>query len=158
MIKRSEDGYLMLEVLVALTVLAVSLVALVSRVSDSIAVNRFSREKALATRLSQESVEWLVSSRDVFGWEGMVELMDLDFPGDSVTYCLSDLPDLDDISDGSCGSTTIPNTDFVREIEVEALGSGVSVDGIAYRSVVTLDFGRRTEDVVFEGRLRQWSK
>lgn len=60
----NEKGQSLFEVVVALAVITLIIVAIVSLASNSIRNSDFSRDKTLATRYSQEASEWLRGQRD----------------------------------------------------------------------------------------------
>lgn len=58
------SGQSMFELLVAVFVIGITLVALVGLTARSIANTTFSRERTLAAKYTQEAVEWLRAERD----------------------------------------------------------------------------------------------
>src|SRR5688572_26426225 len=59
-----EKGQSLFEVVIALAISAIVIIALVSVVSSSIQNANFSRDKTLASNYVQETIEWLRSQRD----------------------------------------------------------------------------------------------
>lgn len=59
-----NKGQSMFELLVAVFVVGITLVALVSLTSKAVGNTTFSRERTQATRYTQEAVEWLRAERD----------------------------------------------------------------------------------------------
>lgn len=111
------QGQTLIEILVAVAVVVLVLVAVVSRAVDAVANANFSRNQVMATRFSQEGIEWTRSQRDRLGWYEFVTALD----ADPVTYCVLDLttnPRLETLTPGLC-SGTIPGTLFTREVEID---------------------------------------
>lgn len=115
--RRNEAGQTLIEILIAVAVVMLVLVAIVSRVVDAVANANFARNQVMATRFAQEGIEWTRSQRDRLGWAGFVTALD----GDPVTYCVLDLasnPQLEAMTPGVC-SGTISGTLFSREVEID---------------------------------------
>src|SRR3989304_1422306 len=68
---KSKRGQSMFELLVAVFVIALTLTALVGLVSTSISNTNFSRERTLASKYTQEAVEWLRQERDI-SWAAFI--------------------------------------------------------------------------------------
>ena len=64
MIFNNERGQSLFEVVIALGISAIVIIALVSLVSNSIQNANFSRDKTLAANYVQEMIEWLRNQRD----------------------------------------------------------------------------------------------
>lgn len=60
----NEKGQSLFEVVVALAVITLIIVAIVNLATNSIRNSDFSRDKTLATRYSQQALEWLRGQRD----------------------------------------------------------------------------------------------
>jgi type II secretory pathway pseudopilin PulG len=105
----NKRGQSMFELLVAVFVIAISLVAILGLVTGAIGNTTFSKERTQANKFTQEAAEWLRSERDT-NW--------LTFKGkgdaDGNKYCLPDLMYWPTATTGTCGAT-IPNTNFTRE-------------------------------------------
>ncbi len=103
-----SKGQSLFEVVTALGVVTVIIVALVALASSSIHNSNFSKDKALATRYSQEATEWLRGERDtnwdIFAAKALTS-----------TWCLPSLSWIS-ASVGTCDNEFIPNTLFQREI------------------------------------------
>lgn len=154
---KSQRGQTLIEILIALAVVVLVLVAVVSRVVESVRNANFARNQLLATRFAQEGIEWTRSQRDRLGWFGFVSALD----NDPVTYCILDLfsnPLLEDLTDGSCAGT-IPGTVFGREIliDYEDLPSP-ELDYVDVRVTVSWQdqIGDHTSEL--STRLSQWHK
>ena len=108
--KVSEKGQSLFEVVVAVGVFAVVIAAIVGLATSSIRNTTFSRNNALATRYSQEAVEWLRTQRDT-DWVNFHTNASAVPP----TYCLKDLSwaDIDDCDP----SDSIPETTLFRQVD-----------------------------------------
>ncbi|HEX6977378.1 MAG TPA: hypothetical protein VF185_03405 [Patescibacteria group bacterium] len=105
--KKKEKGQSFFEVVLALALVAIVLMALVSLATVSVRTATFSRNKNLATRLSQEAIEWLRSQRDA-GWTNFVT------KATTANWCLVNL---DWSQPGSCNSTNVvTDTGIVRQV------------------------------------------
>lgn len=70
--KWTNQGQSLLEVLIALGVLVLVVIALMGATTDSLRNVQFSRDKALATRYVQEAVETYRTYRNDSGWSALV--------------------------------------------------------------------------------------
>ncbi len=68
---KMSKGQSLFEVVLALGLAALIMVALVSLVSSSIRNTTFARKKTVATRHAQEATEWLRGQRDE-GWDAFI--------------------------------------------------------------------------------------
>lgn len=64
----NSNGQSLVEVVVSMGIISMILVGLVSAITYSLANTQFARNKALATKYSQEAIEWYRSERDTLGW------------------------------------------------------------------------------------------
>ena len=115
-LKTSMAGQSLFEVVFAIGMSALIITAIVVLATNSVANSTFSKNKALAGRFAQESIEWLRGQRDV-DW-------DLFYSNTSVSpRCL---PELNWNLSGPCGDTdTITsNTNFKRELSFTQVDSG----------------------------------
>jgi Tfp pilus assembly protein PilV len=126
---KNQTGQTLIEVVVATGMVVMVMVALVSGVVMSVANNRTAKERAVATRLSQEGMEWARAWREKIGWQPFVEIV-LDGASEQ-TYCLNTLAaneaDLQAITPGVCGSQLITGTIYHREIEFTINGTALDV-------------------------------
>ena len=111
---KKSSGQTLVEMVVAVGMVSLVLVAIVSGIAISIRNSRFSKNKALATRFAQEGVEKFRFYRDEYGWEPFLSVMQ---DGDA-DYCFADFPaSLETISihEGSCtADDTISGTEYAR--------------------------------------------
>jgi len=104
---KNEKGQSLFEVFLSLMVVTVIIVALVILASNAVRNTTYSRNKTLATRYSQEAIEWLRGERDA-DWD-----LFYDYAITSPYYCLQTLS----WAIGECGtSATISNTSLIREV------------------------------------------
>lgn len=104
---RTESGQSLFEIILALAITTLIVVALVALTATSIRNTTFSKNKTLASRYSQEATEWLRGQRDAH------------FPTfkDKALTSLYCMPSLSWAIIGACGSgQEIANTLFRREI------------------------------------------
>jgi hypothetical protein len=99
-------GQSMFELLVAVFVVGITLVALVALAARSIGNTTFSRERTQVSKYTQEAAEWLRAERDA-GW-GVFRAR---ANGGSMSYCLPSLS-------WTVGCTPIAGTNFSREVEI----------------------------------------
>lgn len=100
--KRLAPGQSMFELLIAVFVIAITLVALVSLASRSIGNTTFSRERTQASKLTQEATEWLRKERDA-DWGAFKARAS----ATGTNYCLATLS-------WSSGCGTVPGTGLSR--------------------------------------------
>ena len=77
----------MLEVLMVAGVMALLMVILVSMTSTSVARNKESTQKTVATQLAQEGMDWLRKERDRVGW---IQVKENIGTGAATQVCLTD--------------------------------------------------------------------
>lgn len=151
----SSSGFTMVEVLVAVAVVAMVMTAVVSGVSFSVKNTRYARDKSLAVRYAQESLEWVRRMRDENGWG--VFYADVSADGGTVVYCLSDLPsvytEFANLNNSVCDANDVIGGDtiFLREMELV-----VGATDIAVEVGVSWDEGGDTKEVVQRTTLRDW--
>lgn len=102
-----DIGQSLFEVVIALAVVALIIVGLVILSTDSIKNSTFSKNKTLASRYTQEAVEWLRGERDR-------DVSNFRSKTTTPTYCLDDL---DWSNVGICSeSEVLIDTPFRREV------------------------------------------
>ena len=110
-----QKGQSMFEVVLALFIITMIIVAVVILSTNSISNSLFSRNKTLANRYSQEAIEWLRSER-----EANIALFKTRATG---VYCLQQ--PIDWLNTGSCGSTEVisANSIFTRQVNFTVITS-----------------------------------
>lgn len=153
--RKVDAGFTMVEVLVAVAVVAMVMTAVVAGVSFSVRNTRYARDKSLAVRHAQESIEWIRKLRDENGWS--VFSADIDADGSQVVYCLSSLPatyaEFVLLGNAVCQSTDVLGGDtiYIREMRLNKTGSSLAVE-----VSVTWDEGGQTKEVLQRTTLRDW--
>lgn len=108
-----QKGQSLFEVVLALAVISVVLVALVSLASGAVRNTTFSKNKTISSRLAQEAVEWIRGERDTSWTEFFSRALT------SPNYCLQDLEWLDI---GSCSNEEfIQDTVLVRNMTLTVI-------------------------------------
>jgi Tfp pilus assembly protein PilV len=115
---RNNQGQSMFELLMAIAVVSIVLVALISLSTRSLGNTTFSTNKSTGTRLTQEAAEWIRGERDV-SWANFVSRVDSG--GADRAYCLSTLswPGGAGVCDPNSQKVKDVNnedTEFVREV------------------------------------------
>lgn len=101
-----RNGYMLVEVLVAVTLISLVMVVVVARVSESIAANRLADERAVATRLATEAAEWLKANREDMGWAGFMTASTLSPVNTSNILCWDKLP-LSGLTSQTCAAQSV---------------------------------------------------
>lgn len=155
--RRFQSGQSMVEMVVAVGMVSLVLVAIVSGIALSIRNSRYSKNKALATRYAQEALEKFRNYRDEVGWSPFVS--EVIGGGTQAIYCLDDLPatiGLIGEAMGTCSSEKITNTsgatEFSREAQAEMVNGSVEVTVL-----VEWTEGSKTHNVELVSRLNDWT-
>lgn len=147
---KRDRGSTLIEVMITAVLIAVSLTALASLMTVSIARNRLAKERAVATRLAQEAVEWLRFQRDYLGFDIVYGSVD-----PSKDLCLEsvDLPDDIIIQPNTiCAGYSLGI--YKRQLTVTGSGG----DTIGY--TVTVAWKKNTTEdnkVALTGVLKKWA-
>lgn len=157
-----QQGFSIVELLVAIAVVALVFVAIMSAVTYSLRNSRFSKEKAVSIRLAQESIEWTRRQRSDLGWSFLFDVLSNDAGGDNeVTYCVNALPEdrtefvaltqLDSVS--NCPTISSDTVEYTRTVTF-TLDNDPNSKGIAIVSTVTWDDG--SLETTLRSELREW--
>lgn len=123
-----QRGQSMFEVVLALFIITMIIVAVVILSTNSIANSLFSRSKTQASRYSQEAVEWLRNERETNSEDFVVAT-------NTPVYCLNTNPP-DFSNSGACSSSEfITGTIFKRQVTF--VSSNVFSKSIINATVVT---------------------
>lgn len=128
--KNIESGQSMFEVILALFIITMIIVAIVILSTNAISNSLFSRSKTQASRYSQEAIEWIRREREDDSAAFAVATSTTD-------YCLNTLSFA---NTGVCGSNEkISNTIFEREVNFQTtiVPVGVTNKTIITATVVT---------------------
>lgn len=104
-----KEGQSLFELVIAIGIVALVLVAILSASTISVRNSTFSKEQAIASRFTQQAIEWLRGQRD-----GDWNTFKSRGSSTGTTWCLNSL---DWNSVGVCNSA-IPSTNFSREAEI----------------------------------------
>jgi len=108
-----KDGLSLLEVVFTVGIVALIVTGVVSLSTLGVRNAVFSRNNSLATRYTQEALEWLRGERDA-GWGSFIGNIESD-PTNN-TFCIDSSPP-SAWNNGACASTeTIPSTIFLRQV------------------------------------------
>ena len=108
-----RSGQVLIELLIALGVAVMAIVALVQVTTKSLSNAGFSKRQSGATVYAVAAAEWLRSQRLSLGWDAFSSKA-------GQTYCLNDL---NWNLLGSCGTAQIGTTGFSREATLTAVSS-----------------------------------
>lgn len=107
-----QAGQSLIEVLLAAAVVGIALTALVSVTTAAVARNREAKERAIATRLAQETVEAYRIVRDTQGWDYLINNLLSQDSGGSVTKNIINCIDEGDIALANLPSSLFTTGDF----------------------------------------------
>lgn len=86
--RRRQRGQTLIEVMIATTVVGLVMTAVAAIVTISLQNTSRAKAKALATKYTQEGIEYFRAQRNLMGWESFYATLSLGTP----TYCLATLP------------------------------------------------------------------
>lgn len=146
---RYDSGQSLLEVVVGIAIATIVLAALLSAITFSLANAQYARNKALATKYAQESVEWLREKR-AGSWYSLSSKA----PPSGPTYCVNTYPaNIGALNPGACAGTINDDYDvFRRTIKL----TGNNVDRVEVESVVSWNQGNRVSEVKLNTTLTLW--
>jgi len=107
--KQNRFGQSLFELLVAVSVIGIALLALANLVGNAISANTYAKNRTLAISYTQEALEWLRGERDK-SWPQFLAQSSLN-PGR--LWCINEL---NWGSSGSCGGSTIDGSIFTRTV------------------------------------------
>lgn len=88
--KKRRTGQTIVEVVIATAVVGVVMTALAAIITVSLQNTTRAKAKALATKYTQEGIEYFRAQRSLLGWESMVQVIQQGSGGS--TYCMNTLP------------------------------------------------------------------
>jgi len=145
--KIGKEGQSLFEVVLALGLATLIIVAIVSLATSSIRNTSFSRDKTIATRHAQEATEWLRGQRDE----------DWDIFSTNVVFCPTP-PHVQCFDEliwgdcGSCGSTELIDSKFTREFSFPS----VAADSISAEVKVSWSDSQGLHEVRSSTILTDW--
>jgi type II secretory pathway pseudopilin PulG len=160
---KKQAGQSLIEVIVATGMVGLVLTAIVAGIALGIRNSRFSKNQSLATRFSQEALEWTRLFRDEVGWQPFYNSVSGD--GNPVTYCFSQIPadfeSFDLLETGTCDGVKIQDpygedTEFEREVEI-SLDSNPPQSAVI-TVIVAWQEGSKIHQSQVIGQLHEWDQ
>lgn len=162
--KFNSRGQLLIESLVAITVIAIAILGIFTLSSRSISLNRVVSDQYTATYLAAEGIEVIkniIDTNVVYdcqGWNTGVNVLNRDYSVDYKTDDSSALPVYDDepvhFEDGLYSRSTGEPTKFFRKVRLEQGNNANSLKVIS--TVEWENRGGATFDVVLEDVFYDW--
>lgn len=115
-----QSGSTLIEVIISIGIVALVLVTIVASGTLVTRNRRFSSNQGVATKYSQETIEWVKSFRNAVGWKTFYDSVSA--KGVSpITVCMpliaSAAADFDALASGNCtGTDVIANTEYQRSL------------------------------------------
>lgn len=155
-LKLRSQGTTLIEVLISIAVVVLVLVTVVSSGTLVTKNRRFSADQALATKYSQEGLEWAKTMRNTMGWPTFYDTVSAK-GGPTVTLCMPTLPATTTAfaaaTPGACMSTNvITGTPYLRSIKF-VLVSSSEIDIKSYIDWTDNTQDRQTQAVAV---LKEW--
>lgn len=158
LIKVSQAGQSIVEVLVATAVVGVVITAIASGLTLSVKNTAEAKYKTLATTMAQQALEVYRRERVVQGWESFRDAL-----GAGGTYCLNTLPTNStafvNLATGACTQdVVIAGTGFRRSAEVVPSNLDADPEPEQLQVTITMSWrdGARQRSVNIEQAFRQW--
>ena len=165
--RKNNSGYLLLEIMVAVAMITMDLVAIVSTNRTSLRNSDVSKNQSVGTRYAQEGVEGVRRIRDQHGWRPFVNALntiDSAPPPTSNNFwiCLGTIPDYDDfltsnsIDEADINTCTLDADDnFIRAANF--VRDTATPDRVTITVVVSSNQGGRENRTQIETRLGDWN-
>lgn len=158
---KNNSGQTLIEVIIAVGLMVLVLTTLVSGVALGVRNNRYAKDSALSKEYVREAAEWFRGQRDLAGWDTFAGILRADAQGNTVRYCLVNLPSTKEafstLSSGTCGSGAsdkIANR-FTRQMTIRLTGGANPRQADADIVVSWVD-GTRTFTSTSTVTLYQW--
>lgn len=110
---RLVKGQMMVEVVVAFTVMVIAMVAILQLSKRSVRSSGGANRAAVATSLADEGMDWIRNEENVHGWDWLRGKGAVADDGSAVEYCLSTSPPVWG-SAGGCGAGDTLGTEYQR--------------------------------------------
>ncbi|MBX4205778.1 hypothetical protein KW795_01130 [Candidatus Microgenomates bacterium] len=118
----TNKGQSLFEAVIAIAMVSIILIAIVSTAVISVKNSSFSRNKTLAAKIGQDTVEWLRGERDA-NWD-LFSTTVSGVSNETVSSPVWCMPNLEWTQIGPCGdSDKIEGTIFKRQLDFETLSS-----------------------------------
>lgn len=159
-----ETGQTLIEILIAITITTLVLVTIIAGLVLVTKNRRFSTLNVVATKLNQESLEWLRNQRDIYGWQTFYTLIQANLP----VYCLSSqnftLQSICNLSANcassppSCGNNALLNNvqQATRTVTVTTTTGADGIPEVQGVATITWNDGNQTHTSEARLNLRQW--
>ncbi len=138
---KSNQGFTLLEVLVAVAIFSVSILAMMSVLAEGIASTNYAKQKLIASYLAQEGVEYIRNQRD--------------------SYILSNPDDTqmawDDFKDAVVGYTYPTDPDFASFDRI-VHATLINTNEVRVSSTVEWTHGSVDKSVTFSENLFNWAE
>lgn len=154
-------GFTIIELLVAVGVVSMVMVAVTSGVATSLKNSRFSKEKSISVRLAQEGVEWMRENRDKNGWNSLTAQLTSAGATDASpkVYCLPsagvEMTVLTTAGAGACttGENVVGADQFMRTL---TLSYNSTAEEVRVASRVYWDDGSGDKETILESSMKKW--
>jgi type II secretory pathway pseudopilin PulG len=155
MIRQSERGQTLIEVIMAIGLIVLVLVTLVAGLSLGVRNNRFARDQVLAKDFVRQGQEWVRSQRDRLGWDSFYQ--EALANGSGTVYCMQSIPDtFAELPSSDCLSTqTISGTSFLRTLTL-TLDTSDGTPQIQAQVTVDWNDGGKAHQSYSVFTLKQW--
>ena len=144
--KKFQSGQSLFELVVAVSVVGLTLVAILQLVSTSISNNTFSEDRTRATQYTQEALEWARAERDRDWGEFTAQAG----TGVGNTHCIATLPaDVNGLSGTECGAEEFITDTILRRQITLIYDPGIDQNSVDVRVVTSWE----DSDGVHESRI-----
>jgi len=157
-INNKKEGTTLLEVIFTIAVIGMVLGALITAINYGLSNAQYARNKALATKYGQETVEWLREQRNL-NWYELYDNKSCPSSVGCVSYCLPDLSTLVNFSNwpspAACSATAVIIDQFLlfhREMTLVQDGP----DKITVFVRVFWQQGNRDSEITLNTYLTRW--
>lgn len=155
--KHAQQASTLIEVIISIAVVVLVLITLAASGTVVTRNQRFSERQAVATKYTQEAVEWAKNMRQQMGWPTLYDTVLTDSSAGIASYCLATLPDTPlafaSLTPSACQTTDIiAGTEFTRSFQF------VIVSPSEIKATVIVDWTDNTtpHQTKSETVLRQW--
>jgi Tfp pilus assembly protein PilE len=129
-------GQTIVEVIIATAVVGLVMTAIVAIGSVSLRNTSRAKAKALATKYTQEGIEYFRTQRNLLGWESMFQTLKQNSGG--VTYCMATLPYTQTGGLGNLPNRACLPTEFVDVRQIYQRRAHVTTSVVGGQNVITV--------------------